>query len=126
EGGIQNENGTITRSSFGALWPGVDIHTAFDVREATFHRIDAERKRWQQQGELSKVDNEQLLQAAEAYIDLLTARSGEAVAQELEKYQREALKRAEDLAKEGGQLLVESAKAELSGTEAAEARLHQQ
>jgi len=33
------------------------------VREATFHRIDAERKHWQQQGELSRISNEQLLQA---------------------------------------------------------------
>ena len=27
EGGIQNEDGTLTRSSFGALYPGVDLHT---------------------------------------------------------------------------------------------------
>ena len=35
EGGIQNEDGTLTRSSFGALYPGVDVHADFDVREAT-------------------------------------------------------------------------------------------
>jgi outer membrane protein TolC len=126
EGGIQNEDGTLTRSSFGALWPNVDLHTEFDVREATFHRIDAERKRWQQQGELSKVSNEQLLDAAQTYIDLLTARRSEAVAKELEKYQRDVLMRAKDLAKEGGQLLVETAEAELNGTQAAESRMRQQ
>ncbi len=126
EGGIQNEDGTLTRSSFGALYPGVDLHTAFDVREATFLRIDAERKRWQQQGELSRVNNEQLLQAAEAYIDLLTARRGASVAQILEKNQRELLQRAKDLAKEGGKVLEEGVAAELAGTEQAEAKLRQQ
>jgi len=50
EGGIQNEDGTLTRSSFSALYPGIDVHADFDVREATFARIDAGRKRWQQQG----------------------------------------------------------------------------
>ncbi len=93
EGGIQNEDGTLTRSSFGALYPGVDLHTDFDIKAATYQRIDAERKRWQQQGELSKVNNEQLLEAANTYIDLLTAQRGEAVSKELEKYQRDALKR---------------------------------
>ncbi len=126
EGGIQNEDGTLTRSSFGALYPGVDLHTAFDVREATFARIDAERKRWQQQGELSRISNEQLLQSAETYIDLLTARSGESVSQELEKNQRELLQRAKDLEKEGGKVLSEAAAAELAGTEQAEAKLRQQ
>ena len=126
EGGIQNEDGTLMRSSFGALYPGVDLHTAFDVREATFARIDAERKHWQQQGELSRISNEQLLQSAETYIDLLTARRGESVSQELEKNQRELLQRARDLEKEGGKVLSEGVAAELAGTEQAEARLHQQ
>ena len=93
EGGIQNPDGTLIRSSFGALYPGVDLHSDFDIKEATFQRIDAERKRWQQQGELSKVNDEQLLEAANTYIDLLTAQRGEAVSKELEKYQRDALKR---------------------------------
>ncbi|HVS39698.1 MAG TPA: TolC family protein [Gemmataceae bacterium] len=126
EGGIQNEDGTLTRSSFGALWPGVDLHTAFDVREAVFQRIDAERKSWQQQGELSRINHEQLLQAAETYIDLLTTRRGESVAQELEKNQRELLQRAKDLEKVGGKALSESVGAELAGTAQAEAKLHQQ
>jgi outer membrane protein TolC len=126
EGGIQNEDGTLTRSSFGALYPGVDLHTAFDLREATIHRIDAERKRWQQQGELRRIDHEQLLQAAETYVDLLTVRRGESVAQELEKNQRELLKRAEDLEKQGGKVLAESVRAELAATSVAEAKLHQQ
>jgi outer membrane protein TolC len=126
EGGIQNEDGTLTRSSFGTLYPGVDLHTEFDVREATFHRIDAERKHWQQKGELTQVCNETLLDAASTYIDLLTARRGEAVTQELEKHLHEALRRAEATEKDGGKVLVEAIEAELSGASQVEVRLHQQ
>ena len=126
EGGIQNEDGTLTRSSFGALYPGVDVHADFDVRVATIARIDAERKRWQQQGELSRVNYETLLDAADTYIDLLSARRGEAVAQELDKNQREVLKRAEGSAASGGKVLVESIQAELSGSAQAAAKLRQQ
>jgi outer membrane protein TolC len=126
EGGIQNEDGTLTRSSFGALYPNVDLHADFDVRAATIARIDAERKRWQQQGELSRVNYETLLDAANTYIDLLSARRGEAVAQELDKDQRDVLKRAEGSAASGGKILVESVQAELSGSAQASAKLRQQ
>ena len=126
EGGIQNEDGTLTRSSFGALYPGVDLSADFDIKAATIARIDAERKRWQQQGEVSRVTNEQLLEAANTYIDLITARRGEAVARELEKYQRDALKRANALAPEGGKVLVESVEAELRAVLQAETKLRQQ
>jgi outer membrane protein TolC len=126
EGGIQNEDGTLTRSSFGALYPNIDVHADFDVRAATISRVDAERKRWQQQGELSRVNYETLLDAANTYIDLLSARRGEAVAQELDKYQRDVLKRAEGSAASGGKVLVESVQAELSGSAQAKAKLRQQ
>lgn len=126
EGGIQNPDGTLIRSSFGALYPGVDLHSDFDIKEATFQRIDAERKRWQQQGELSKVSNEQLLEAANTYIDLLTAQRGEAVSKELEKYQRDVLKRARATVPEGGKVLAESVQAELSGLLSTEVKLRQQ
>jgi outer membrane protein TolC len=126
EGGIQNEDGTLTRSSTGALFPGVELRTEFDVRQAAFQRVDAERKRWQQQGELARVNEETLLEAANAYIDLLTARRGEAVSRELEKYQRDVLRRAEDVEKEGGKFLVEGVQAELSARALAETKLRQQ
>src|SRR5262249_29237824 len=83
EGGIQNEDGTLTHSSTGALFPGVEIHGELDVREAAFQRANAERKVWQSKGELSRVTNETLLEAANTYIDLLTARRGEALGVEL-------------------------------------------
>lgn len=126
EGGIQNEDGTLTRSSFGALYPGVDMHAAFDIHEATFQRVDAQRKQWQQKGELSRVDNDTLLQAANTYIDLLTAQRSEGVARELEKYHRDLLKRAQATAPEGGKVLAESVQAELRGILQTEARLNQQ
>ena len=75
---------------------------------------------------MSRVNYETLLDAANTYIDLLTARRGEAVAQELDKYQHDVLKRAEGSAASGGKVLVESVQAELSGSAQAKAKLHQQ
>src|SRR5437868_6711514 len=65
EGGIQNEDGTLQRSSTGALFPALDIAARFDPRETAYQRINAERKLWQQKGELSRVTSETLPQAAE-------------------------------------------------------------
>src|SRR5206468_11640310 len=70
EGGIQNEDGTLTRSSFGAMFGGMEVRGRFDLREAVFQRVDAERKVWQQKGELSKLSSENLLDAANTYVDL--------------------------------------------------------
>src|SRR4029077_11330532 len=80
EGGIQNEDGTLTESSFGSLFAGTEIHGRFDLREAVFQKVDAERKVWQQRGELSKLSSETLLDASNTYVDLLAARSAEAIA----------------------------------------------
>lgn len=99
EGGIQNENGTFTHSSTGALYPGLQIRSELDLRKTAFEQIDAERKVWQQKAELSQVNSEVLLEAAQAYVDLLTARRAEALARELEQYERKVLARAEILAK---------------------------
>src|SRR5207248_10854094 len=79
EGGIQNEDGTLQHSSTGALFPGLDIAARFDLRETGFQRINAERKVWQQKGELSRITSEKLLDAAETYVDLLAARTSEAI-----------------------------------------------
>jgi outer membrane protein TolC len=126
EGGIQNEDGTLTRSSTGALFPGVELRTELDLRQATFARIQTERNRLQQQGELAKVSHETLLEAADAYIDLLTARRGEAVAHELEELKRDLLKRAEAGVKEGGAFLLEGVQTEMTGEAVAAAKLHHQ
>jgi outer membrane protein TolC len=100
EGGIQNEDGTLQHSSSGALFPGMQIKTECDLREATFKRVDAERKMWQDKAEYRSVTNDTLLDAANTYIDLLTARRGEAVGRELEKLEQKLLERAETTAKE--------------------------
>ena len=72
-----------------------------DLKEAAYQRIDAERKVWQQKGDLSKVTSETLLDAAGTYIDLLTARSSEAVSVESEKKLIELAGLAQTLAKTG-------------------------
>src|SRR5262249_38222520 len=77
EGGIQNEDGTLTHSSFGSVFGGMEIHGRFDLREAVFQKVDAERKVWQQKGELSRLTSENLLEASNTYVDLLAARAGE-------------------------------------------------
>jgi outer membrane protein TolC len=129
EGGIQNEDGTLQHSSSGALFAGIDLHAEIDLREATYQRVKAERQMWQQRGELSKVTSETLLEAATAYLDLLTARRGEAVAKELEKYLLDVQERAEKMVMpedRSAQVLVEAARAEVSGRRQAIAKLHQQ
>ncbi len=129
EGGIQNEDGSLQHSSTGALFKGVDLHGEFDVREATFLRVSAERKAIQQRGELSKVTSETLLEAATTYLDLLTARRGEAVAHELEKYLLDIKERAEKLVTpddRSAQVLVEAARAEATGRRQTILKLHQQ
>ena len=128
EGGVQNEDGTLTHSSTGALFPGLQIQTEFDLREATFQRVNAERGVWQQKGELSRVTNEVLLEAATTYIDLLTARRGEAVARELQKFEERLLRRAEALRRDepGAAVLVAAIRTALSGRRQALAGLSQQ
>ncbi|HZU37034.1 MAG TPA: TolC family protein, partial [Gemmataceae bacterium] len=129
EGGIQNEDGTLTHSSSGALFPGLNIQTEFDLREAVFQRVNAERKLWQQRGELRKVTNETLLEAATTYIDLLTARRSAALVRELEPLQDDLLRRAEKQltpTDQRARVLVESIQAEISGRKQALARLRQQ
>ncbi len=92
EGGIQNEDGTLTHSSTGALFAGMELHGELDLRQYAFEKVKAERDVWQQKGELSRITNETLQQASETYLDLLRARSEEALA-------RAQITRQEDLLK---------------------------
>jgi hypothetical protein len=88
----------------------------------------AEAKTWQRRIELAKTLNETLLDAGNTYFDLLTARRGEQIGRELEKYQESLLHRAEDLAKtdRSAAVLVESLRADIAGRHAIQAKLHQQ
>ena len=91
-------------------------------------RIKAKAQYWQRRAELARTTNETLLDAGNTYFDLLTARRGEAVARELEKYQLDLLSRAEKLAKDerSAVSLVESIRAELAGRTQVLAKLRQQ
>jgi outer membrane protein TolC len=114
EGGIQNEDGTLINSSFGGMLAGADVAGRIDLREAIFAGVNAERKVWQQKGELSRVTSETLLEAATTYIDLLAARTGEAVARKTLKDEEEMLEQARGLVKAepGTQFVVEGFQAE--------------
>ncbi len=128
EGGIQNEDGTLTHSSSGAVLAGVDVMGRLDPREAIYARVNAERKVWQQKGELSRVTSETLLEAATTYIDLLAARTGEAIAGRTLKDEKAILDQARGIAKAepGTQFAVEGFEAEVFGLRQAVAKLHRQ
>ena len=128
EGGIQNEDGTLTRSSTAALYPGLDVSARLDLRASVYARINAERKVWQQKGELSRVTSETLLDAANTYLDLLAARTGEAIVRRIEGYQQEVLKWAEALARDepSAAIQVETIRAQASGRRQALVQLRQQ
>jgi outer membrane protein TolC len=85
EGGIQTEEGPLVHSSTGAMFAGLELDGRFDIREIAFAQVNAQRRTWQNRGELSRVSSETLLEAANTYIDLLAARAAEAVGREIEK-----------------------------------------
>jgi outer membrane protein TolC len=107
EGGIQNEDGTLTHSSTGAFFAGLEIDSKLDLRDYAFQQVNARRQLWQQKGELSKITNETLLEAANTYIDLLTARTGAAITDDLEKNIRELYDRAVQVSKTEPSLAIE-------------------
>ena len=117
EGGIQLENGNAIYSSTGALLSGVELHSVLDLREQTYRSVVAQRKQWQQKGELSKITSETLLDAASTYLDLLTAVTGQAIARSLETDLAGLLPQAEKLAanEPAAEVEVERIKAELVG-----------
>ncbi len=115
EGGIQNEDGTFIRSSTGSDLSGLDLRAKVDPREIAYQRVLAARKAWQQKGELSRLSAETVLEAANTYIDLLTAHAGTAVNRDIENDLREVLGRAEKLARTepGSMVEVERVRAEI-------------
>jgi outer membrane protein TolC len=128
EGGIQNEDGRLTTSSTGAMLAGVEVAGRLDPREAVFAQVDAERKVWQQKGELSRVTSETLLEAATTYIDLLSARTAEAIVRGTLKDQQEMLEQARGVlkAEPGTQFLVEGFEAEVLSLRQMMIKLRQQ
>ncbi len=130
EGGIQNENGTLTHSSFGALFEGMEVNSILDVRKIAYEQINAERMVWQQKGELSRITNETLLDATETYIDLVTTTEGLALAQRLERDVEGLHRRAQDLYRveksESVRMEVTRLEAELAARKQAQWKLREQ
>jgi outer membrane protein TolC len=128
EGGIQDFNGNLIHSSMGAVLAGVEITSHIDLREAVFAKVNAERKVWQQKGELSRITSEQLLEAATTYIDLLVARTGEAIARNILKYEEDMLEQARGIVKAepGTQYIVEGFQGEVAALRQGIVKLHHQ
>jgi outer membrane protein TolC len=128
EGGIQNEDGTLTHSSTGAMFAGLEIDGQFDIHEVAYQQVSAKRKLWQQKGELSRISSETLLDASTTYIDFLAAKTGEAIARDLEAKLTDLLSLAQKLASQEPAANVQVARiqSELSGQQQALAKLHYQ
>jgi outer membrane protein TolC len=128
EGGIQDFTGRLIHSSYGALFEGLEVDACFDIRQVAFGIIQAERKTWEQKGELAKATNENLLDAATTYIDLLAARTAVASAMDLQAKMIDLLDRTQKLAKiePGVQVEVDRIQAEISAGRVNICRLEEQ
>jgi outer membrane protein TolC len=117
EGGIQDQDGTLVRSSTGALISGADLAARFDPRAAAFAKLEAARHTWQQKGELKRVTTEVLLDAAGTYLDLLAAHTGLAIARGLQGDLKALQERAQKLAnlERGARVEVVRIDGELAG-----------
>lgn len=127
EGGIQDFTGQLIHSSYGSLFAGVEMRGKLDLRDAAYQRIDAERKVWQQKGELSKITSETLLDAATTYIDFLAARTCEAVSRACETQLAELLTLAQNLAAidSGSRVEVVRLSADIQGQKLITRKLHE-
>jgi outer membrane protein TolC len=127
EGGIQDFDGRLLDSSYGSVLGGLELRGKIDVRDAVYTRLDTQRKIWHQKGELSRFSSDQLLDAASTYVDLLTARSAEAIAQEAEGKLRDLLEQAQKLAKidPGVQVEVSRVESELGAQQILTRRLRE-
>jgi outer membrane protein TolC len=128
EGGIVNPDGTFVRSSFGAFFGGLELNGHLDLRDAVYQRVNAERQLWQQKGELRQITSETLLDAAETYVDMLAARTGEAIAASMQKDLQDLLVRAQKLAstEPGARVEVARIQAQLKGRDQVALELHEQ
>lgn len=120
EGAIQNFRGQFLNSSFGSVYaPGLDVCAKLDMAQLTYEKLKAEQKVWQQEGEVSRLTSETLIEAAGAYIDLLAARESEAIGRRLEAMERDVLTYAEKTAKneKSFQWLVETVRTAVRGRE---------
>jgi outer membrane protein TolC len=128
EGGIQDFTGRLLHSSMQALSPSLTLQSEWDLRENAFRQLDAERRVWQQKAELTQINSEILLEAATTYIDLLTARRGEAIVRQLQRDEDEIIQRVEKQAETEKALRagVEQLRSQRAGRQLVIARLRQQ
>jgi outer membrane protein TolC len=128
EGGIQDPDGSFIHSSSGAMFEGMEMDARVDIKEYAFQKVNAERKVWQQRGELSKTTSDTLMEAANTYIDLLQARTGEVIGLQMEKYEQDMLKRARELADKEppAKIQSETLEADAKGHKQALTKLHYQ
>jgi len=85
DGGLQFPTGPLIITDSNALDLGVQFNAEFNPHEFAFKKVEAARKVWQNQGELSKITYEQLVDASTTYIDFLAACSALAISMEFEK-----------------------------------------
>jgi outer membrane protein TolC len=129
EGGIQNEDGTLTHSSYGGLAGGLVIAGRLDLKEAALKRVNAERQVIEHQGEVSRQTSDTLLDAGQTYVDLLQARTGEAVTARTQQRAEKLLERANKLLAEkepSAKLMAKALEAQVLGLRQVRAKLHQQ
>ncbi|HZT80658.1 MAG TPA: TolC family protein [Gemmataceae bacterium] len=128
EGGIQDFRGPLIHSSTGALFSGGEMYAPINLQDYAFRRITAESKVWQQKGELSRIASDTVLEAATTYIDLLTARTIEAIAARVHKHMEDVLERARKLAEAepGSKFQYEALRAEVEGHRQSMAKARQQ
>lgn len=107
EGGIQDFQGNLVRSSYGSAMGGLELSGKYDWKDLLIRRVETERKVWQQRGDLSKLNSETLLDATTTYISFLAARAGAAVSLETEGRLKDLLDQSIALAKVDPGLRVE-------------------
>jgi outer membrane protein TolC len=112
DGGIQDFEGNLIRSHYGSSLAGLELTGKYDWKEHLFRRVEAERRVWQQKGEVSKLTSENLLEASSTYIGLLAARSGVAVSLETEIRLKDLLDTTRKHAKVDSGLQVEVSRIE--------------
>lgn len=127
DGGIQDFFGNLLETHYQGAFAGMELRGKLDVRDAIFQRLEAERRVRQQQGELSRFNAEQLLEAATTYVDLLAAQGAATIAFEAEAKLQRVLTQAKSLEKIDPGLRVEVARveSELGAQKILTRRLHE-
>ncbi len=112
DGGLQDFQGNLLRTHYGSTFAGLEVSGKYDWKEHLYRRVEAERRVWQQKGELSRLTSENLLDAAGTYVSLQAARSGIAVSIETEIRLKDLLDQTKKLANIDSGLQVEVSRIE--------------